>query len=80
MMDKQPNHAEQFTRSEFTREMKIESKILPGRMVIGPDTCHCPRCDKPFGREWEHGETQRCSTCYLFVLTFGNGIYIWEHP
>ncbi len=79
-MDKYPKHAEHFIRSHFTKPTDIDSKILPGRKVAGPEICNCPRCEKPFPDAWEHGKTDRCVYCRLFMLTFGNSIYIWEHP
>jgi hypothetical protein len=79
-MDQYPKHAEQHTKSDYTKRSVVPSKILRGKMIEGPDACHCPRCDRVFPAAWEHGVKDRCTSCNLFTLTFGNALYIWEHP
>ena len=53
---------------------EVDSKIIRGLKVDGPEKFRCPRCDKIHDGVPKHGELWECDKCKLQLRPFGNTI------
>lgn len=63
--------------SAYERSKTVESKYIPGKMIVVDDGMVCPRCDLKQS-EISHSEIRMCTGCSLQMQVFGNALYIWE--